>query len=156
MKQLLNKTIVLTNNSVGDHQLSSLEDLGAITHHIPFIQTNPTNNVITTNSNPNWIIVTSATAVPYITANLLGTRPHIASVGPTTSEALRQAGMIVDFESPIHTAEALGNELPIAAGEEILFPCSSSAGRLMEEILIQRGAKFNRWECYETGNRGMK
>lgn len=106
-------------------------------------------------SSYDWVVFTSSAAVQSAPKSLVGSSTHIATVGPTTSEAVRQAGMVVDYESPEHTAEALGRELPVVAGERIAFPCSRKASKLMEEMLVQRGCDFTRMECYAVRPRAL-
>ncbi len=155
MKPLLNKTIVLTGADIPEAYLHDLQALGAKATHIPLIQLESFTHISTQTREYNWVVFTSSAAVKSAPNNLIGPQTHIATIGPTTSEAVRQAGWVVDYESPEHTAEALGKELPIVAGESIAFPCSSKASKLMEELLIQRGCTFDRIECYTTRTRAL-
>jgi uroporphyrinogen III methyltransferase / synthase len=108
----------------------------------------------------DWIIFTSAQAVRAVVKrsedlkrSLIHSRSklRIASVGPVTAEAARQAGLPVDYVAETHTgaalAEELGNQL---RGAKVFLPRSDRANPDLPRALKRHGAQFTEVTAYRT------
>lgn len=106
----------------------------------------------------DWLIVTSVNTVSAIASRLgalglsLANAPaKIAAVGPSTADAARETlQRSVAFVPDTHTAEALAQSLPIAAGARILLPESAIAHPALAESLRARGAQVTVIAAYRT------
>jgi len=103
----------------------------------------------------DWVIFTSARAVPTISA-LVPRPPHsicIAAVGKATAEALRGHGWKVTVTGKGSGARGLAetvSEFASLDGARVLFPAGSLARSVLEEELEALGARVDRVEAYHT------
>lgn len=108
----------------------------------------------------DWIILTSAQAVRAVVkrgAELkrglihAGSKLRIASVGPVTAEAARQAGLPVEFVAETHTGAALAEELgDRLQGAKIFLPRSDRANPDLPAALKRCGAQVTEVIAYRT------
>ena len=85
----------------------------------------------------DWIIFTSRYGVRYY--NVPWGNTHIASVGPITSEELRQKGAAIDFESPTQSAEGLIQFFTKQPPCRILLPRSDKGLKELSASLEKQG-----------------
>ncbi len=108
----------------------------------------------------DWMILTSAQAVRSVLKRCeslklslmrAGSKLRIASVGPVTAEAARQAGLPVEYVAETHTgaglAEELGSKL---AGAKVLLPRSDRANPDLPVALRRHGAGVTEVIAYRT------
>ena len=101
-----------------------------------------------------WIAFASRHGVAAVTQRLprqpSGTR--IGAVGPSTAEALREAGWSVDVVPEVRTAAALVTALTgqVVAGHRVLLPSSSRALPTLRDGLMRLGADVLQVEAYHT------
>jgi uroporphyrinogen III methyltransferase/synthase len=108
----------------------------------------------------DWIILTSAQAVRAVVKrsedlkrSLIhsGSKLRIASVGPVTAEAARQAGLPVEYVAETHSgaalAEELGNQL---YGAKVFLPRSDRANPDLPGVLRSHGAQITEVIAYRT------
>jgi uroporphyrinogen III methyltransferase / synthase len=108
----------------------------------------------------DWIIFTSAQAVraavkrsEELKRSLIhrGSMPRIASVGPATAEAARQAGLHVDYVAETHSGAALAEELGRRLREaKVFLPRSDRANPDLPRALKRHGAKVTEVIAYRT------
>ena len=104
-----------------------------------------------------WVVLTSANAVDRFMAELRDARAlgsvRVAAVGPATADALRLAGVEPDLVPAEHSARALVEEFPTAAGSDdrrVLYPCADLAADTISDGLRERGWQVDRVEAYRT------
>ena len=104
-----------------------------------------------------WITFTSANAVRWFLRELPeGARvtAKIASVGPKTSELLRERGLSPAVQANVHRADALAHALLGAvtepARERILFPRAEEGRDDLRDALIEAGAEVDCVAAYRT------
>ncbi len=108
----------------------------------------------------DWMILTSAQAVRAVfrrsetlKRSLIGSesKPRIACVGPVSAEAVRQAGLIVEYVTETHTgvalAEEMGNRLQ---GAKVFLPRSDRANPDLPRALKRQGAQLTEVIAYRT------
>ena len=102
-----------------------------------------------------WIVVTSANGAHAVLA--AGGRdarrtngPRWAAVGARTASVLERAGMSVDFQPSAANAAALGEELPVQPGDEVLLVRGDAADGSLPERLRARGAHVTDVVGYRT------
>lgn len=103
----------------------------------------------------DWLVCTSANAVHAILAarGPDATWPEtlrVAAVGTATAVALRAAGLAVAFTPSQAVADALGRELPVTAGDRVLWPHGDLAGPALIDALAARGATVVAPVAYRT------
>ena len=108
----------------------------------------------------DWIILTSAQAVRAVVKrgeelerSLIrpGSKLRIASVGPVTAEAARQAGLPVEYVAETHTGAALAEELgDRLQGAKVFLPRSDRANPDLPPALKRRGAQVTEVIAYRT------
>ena len=108
----------------------------------------------------DWIILTSAQAVRAVVKrgkelerSLIrsGSELRIASVGPVTAEAARQAGLPVEYVAETHTGAALAEELgDRLQGAKVFLPRSDRANPDLPAALKRRGAQVTEVIAYRT------
>lgn len=108
----------------------------------------------------DWIIFTSAQAVRAVVKRSLklknpliqaGGKLRIASVGPVTAEAARDAGLSVDYVAGMHTGAALANELGKRLfGMKVFLPRSDRANPDLPPVLMRHGARVSEVVAYRT------
>lgn len=104
----------------------------------------------------DWIVFTSANAVHAVAdrlATLGGTIQggvRLAAIGDATASALATRIRGPDFLPSRATAEALATELPVRAGDRVLFPRGDLARPTLPQVLTQRGVLVRDVEAYRT------
>jgi len=108
----------------------------------------------------DWIVLTSAQAVRAVVKrgeelerSLIrsGSKLRIASVGPVTAEAARQAGLPVEYVAGTHTGAALAEELgDRLQGARVFLPRSDRANPDLPAALKRRGAQVTEVIAYRT------
>jgi uroporphyrinogen III methyltransferase/synthase len=108
----------------------------------------------------DWIIFTSAQAVRAVVKrsedlkrSLIYSRSklRIASVGPVTAEAARQAGLAVQYVAETHSGAALAEELKDQLhGANVFLPRSDRANPDLPRALKRHGAQFTEVIAYRT------
>lgn len=153
---LQDKRVVVTR---APHQAGELADLltarGAIPVLYPCIAILPTrNDDLPDVSAFDWLILTSTNTVEALRGRLTLThtsRPKIATVGASTTAALRDAfGVSADFIPDVQTAEHLAAHVPVMPGERVLLPGSAIAKPDLAQILTERGADVTAVHTYQT------
>jgi uroporphyrinogen-III synthase len=77
-------------------------------------------------------------------------RPRLAAVGPATAEALRRLGWPTPWTPSRPNGRALGEELPVQAGERVLLLRSDRADPALADALAGRGARVYDVVAYRT------
>ena len=164
---LSGKRIVITRAAVQSEALArELSARGAIPVVLPLVSFSdpedfaPLDAAITEIQRFDWIIFTSAQAVRAVVKrgeelkrSLIqsGSKLRIASVGPVTAEAARQARLRVDYVAETHTgaalAEELGNRLQ---GAKVFLPRSDRANQGLPPALKRHGARVTEVIAYRT------
>jgi len=164
---LSGKRIVITRAAVQSEALArELSARGAIPVVLPLVSFAdpedfaPLDAAITEIQRFDWIIFTSAQAVRAVVKrgeelkrSLIqsGSKLRIASVGPVTAEAVRQARLRVDYVAETHTgaalAEELGNRLQ---GAKVFLPRSDRANQGLPPALKRHGARVTEVIAYRT------
>ena len=85
----------------------------------------------------DFIVFTSRYGVKYFDKPLDGTK--IISVGPTTTEALKQRGATPIFESPTESAEGIIKWFKDKKKSKILLPRSDKGLKTLSEKLVEQG-----------------
>jgi len=108
----------------------------------------------------DWIVLTSAQAVRAVVKrgeelgrSLIrsGSKLRIASVGPVTAEAARQAGLPVEYVAETHTGAALAEELgDRLQGARVFLPRSDRANPDLPAALKRSGAQVTEVIAYRT------
>jgi uroporphyrinogen-III synthase len=108
----------------------------------------------------DWTIFTSAQAVRAVVKRgedlkrglvQAGNRPRIAAVGPVTAEALRRAGLPVEYVAETHTGAALAEELgDRLQGAKVFLPRSDRANPDLPAALKRHGAQITEVIAYRT------
>lgn len=106
----------------------------------------------------DWIIFTSANGVQAFFSELysigmdtraMGTT-NIASIGPATSEVLKDVGIVPDFVPSKATSEVLAAEIHRVHGARILLPVSSLTDKRLADALRRRGGHIEQVAAYDT------
>jgi uroporphyrinogen III methyltransferase/synthase len=113
-----------------------------------------------------WVVLTSVNAVERFVGVLRDARALagvlVAAVGPATADALRRAGVEPDLVPTEHSARALVEAFPDAAGagdtgdvgdaggRRVLFPSADLAPGTIPDGLAQKGWDVRRVEAYRT------
>jgi uroporphyrinogen-III synthase len=108
----------------------------------------------------DWIVLTSQNAVPAVAARatqvhdeLLQTADgvQIAVVGPATENAMRAAGLKIDYVAKTHDGMSLAQELgERLRGRQVLLPRSDLAGVDMPAAIHKFGAEVIEVVAYRT------
>lgn len=165
---LAGRRIVVTRRPEQSAGLSArLRELGATVVELPLIviappaDSRPLDEALRALDRYDWVVFTSANAVHAVAGRLaeLGLAPRlltdrkIASVGPSTTEALRAMVPDVDVavEPGSHDAASLLQELAAAArGRRFLLPTSDRGRETLPVGLRERGAKVDVVVAYRT------
>jgi len=102
-----------------------------------------------------WVVLTSANGARAVIAAAHSAghgldRARWAAVGTETARVLRQAGLIEVWLPRSASGEAIGEELPVSAGEKVLLLRGSLADRRLPTRLRERGAEVDEIEAYRT------
>lgn len=113
-------------------------------------------------NNYHWVIFASQNAVKYtlmrmqalgLPAQTLG-QCQLASIGPTTTNCLTEAGLTVAFQPTVYVAENLISEFPgqpNLTGQRILWPRTNIGRSLIADQLQKAGAQIDMAIAYESG-----
>lgn len=164
---LKGKRIVITRAALQSEALSEqLSALGAIPVLLPLVAfADPEDfaaldRAIAQVESFDWMIFTSGQAVRAVVArsrNLkaplyrAGSKLLIAAVGPVSAEAVRQAGLPVEYVANTHNGVALAEELgERLRGRNVLLPRSDRANSDLPAALKGRGAHVTEVVAYRT------
>jgi uroporphyrinogen III methyltransferase / synthase len=164
---LRGKRIVITRAAAQSEALSKqLSVLGAIPVILPLVAFTepedfaPLDEALAQIENFDWVIFTSGQAVRAVvarsqhTASSLGragSKLHIATVGPVSAEAVRQADLPVDYVANTHSGVALAEELgERLQGRSVLLPRSDRANPDLPVALQAHGAHVTEVVAYRT------
>jgi uroporphyrinogen-III synthase len=103
----------------------------------------------------DWVVITSANGARAIltTAERISTplgTPSWAAIGDATAAVLEREGVHVDFRPSRADATAMGEELPVGVGQEVLLLRGDLAGRSLATRLRERGAAVMDVVAYRT------
>lgn len=161
-RPLEGRRIVVTRAAAqGAALLESLRTLGATPIAAPAIRILPPEDpqplleALERLDTMDWLVCTSANAVrAVVTARgpeaTWPTSLRIAAVGTATAVALRAAGATIAFTPSQAVADALGRELPVTAGDHVLWPHGDLAGPAIVDTLTARGATVRAPVAYRT------
>jgi uroporphyrinogen-III synthase len=123
----------------------------------------PLRAALTDLSSFDWLVLTSANTVLALAALPQTLFPvtqrvpderqgkRVAAIGPATAKAAKEyLGLETILLPETFTTEALGEALPIKAGERVLIPASAIAPPTLAEQLTARGAEVTVVEAYRT------
>jgi uroporphyrinogen-III synthase len=164
---LSGKRIVITRAAVQSEALArELSARGAIPVVLPLVafadpeDFAPLDAAIAEMGRFDWMILTSAQVVRAVvkrseelkrSLSNSGSELRIASVGPVSAEAAREARLRVDYVAETHTgaglAEELGNRLQ---GARVLLPRSDRANQDLPQALKRHGAQVTEVIAYRT------
>jgi uroporphyrinogen III methyltransferase/synthase len=164
---LAGKRIVITRSAAQSEVLArELFARGAISVMLPLVafadpeDFAPLDRAIAEIQRFDWIILTSAQAVRAVVKRTeelkrslihAGSKLRIASVGPVTAEAARQAGLPVDYVAETHTGAALAEELGRRLCEaKVFLPRSDRANPDLPRTLKRHGAQVTEVIAYRT------
>ena len=100
-----------------------------------------------------WIVFTSANAVTFTAQAIDAHIPdtcRVAVVGAGTASACASKGFPVHFQPSTALGETLARELPLDAGQRVLWPRGSLAPDTLADILRERGATVDAPIAYRT------
>jgi len=164
---LAGKRIVITRSAAQSEALARvLSERGAIPVVLPLVafaapeDFAPLDAAIVGIHRFDWIIFTSAQAVRAVVKRTeelkrsliyAGSKLRIASVGPVTAAAARQAGLPVDYVAETHTGAALAEELGRRLCEaKVFLPRSDRANPDLPRTLKRHGAQVTEVIAYRT------
>jgi uroporphyrinogen III methyltransferase/synthase len=164
---LKGKRIVVTRAATQSEALAEqLSALGALPVILPLVafaepeDFAPLDKAIAQVEHFHWVIFTSGQAVrafvgrsKQLNAALerRGSKVQIASVGPVSAEAVRQAGLPVEYVANMHNGVALAQELgERVKGRKVLLPRSDRANPDLPAALRAHGADVTEVVAYRT------
>lgn len=164
---LKGKRIIITRaaaqSEVLAKQLSALGALPALLPLVAFAEPEdfaPLDEAIAQVEHFDWLIFTSGQAVRAVVGRSKqlnaalerrGSKLQIATVGPASAEAVRQAGLPVEYVSNIHNGVALAHELAERLqGRTVLLPRSDRANPDLPAALKAHGAHITEVVAYRT------
>jgi len=164
---LAGKRIVITRAALQSEALAKvLAELGAIPVVLPLVEFGepedfgPLDAAIAQLDQFDWIIFASGQAVRAFVArsmdlgaslNPAGSKLQIAAVGPVSAEAVRQAGLLVEYVARMHSGVGLANELGGRLhGRSVLLPRSDRANPDLPAALKTHGAQVAEVVAYRT------
>ena len=75
----------------------------------------------------------------------------LVTVGPKTTQALKQYGILTDIQAKKFTTEGLTDALPQNLSEHhILLPLAKKAQDILQKECQKRGATVTKWDLYDT------
>ena len=161
------KRIVITRAALQSEALAKLlAGVGAIPIVLPLVEFGEPENfgpldvAIAQLEKFDWIIFTSGQAVRAFETrnkdlgallNPAGSKLRIAAVGPVSAEAVRQAGLPVEYVARTHNGVGLANELGARLqGRSVLLPRSDRANPDLPAALKTHGAQVTEVIAYRT------
>jgi uroporphyrinogen III methyltransferase / synthase len=161
-RPLFGKTVVVTRaREQASEMVRLLEDAGADAWEFPAIRIEALDTPIPWDTLPSydWLLFTSPNTVRLFWDRLraddwdiraLGSG-KVGSVGPTTTAALRDHGLRVDFQPRRETSEDMLNEFPVdPAGLRVFLARAEEAPETLPEGLRARGAEVDVVPLYRT------
>lgn len=140
-----------------------LADLGAQPICLPMIEIQPPaswddlDDAISRLAEFDWVVFASVNAVEYFCGRLdsvwTAEKPRFATIGPSTSAALRKYGMLVSYQSREFVAESFVEgfpDYPDSNGLKVLWPKANIGRTLIVDKLRAAGAEVKVVECYRT------
>lgn len=97
----------------------------------------------------NWIVLTSATAVGFVSGRW-PTHDHVAVVGPATRRAAEAAGLRVDLQPVVASGAGLVAELPAGCGASLWLPRSAIGVPELPPALTGLGYRVIVTPVYDT------
>lgn len=102
------------------------------------------------NKDYDWVVITSKNTVKFFYNELKTLNAkHIASIGKTTTEALKDAGFHVDFEPSDYTQEGFKEEFDVQRDIRVLYPASKDKRSIMRNYFIEKGADLTEIALYQ-------
>ncbi|WP_257713924.1 uroporphyrinogen-III synthase [Nosocomiicoccus ampullae] len=102
------------------------------------------------NKDYDWVVITSKNTVKFFYNELKTLNAkHIASIGKTTTEALKDAGFHVDFEPSGYTQEGFKEEFDVQRDIRVLYPASKDKRSIMRDYFIEKGADLTEIALYQ-------
>jgi uroporphyrinogen-III synthase len=164
---LAGKRIVITRAAAQSEALSKqLSVLGAIPLILPLVAfAEPEDfaaldDAIARLEQFDWVIFTSGQAVRAVALrseslkiplSRAGNKAMIAAVGPVSAEAVRQAGLPLEYVANVHNGVALANQLgEQLRGRTVLLPRSDRANPDLPAALEKHGAQVTEVVAYRT------
>ena len=164
---LLGRRVLVTRTRNQAGLLSQrLTELGAIPVEIPTIDIRPPcdyselDTALAEVSRFDWIVFASANAVRAVYERLRATGRdsralhgvRVASIGPATSNAAKEYGIVADLAPAIATSEGLAEALSREGvrGSRIILPRADIATRDLPDILNALGADITQVTAYRT------
>lgn len=169
-KPLFGKRILVTRSRNQASELAdAIDELGGEALEFPVIQlqapTDPESKqqvieALNQLSEYDWVIFTSVNGVEYFFRSLADNgkdirsmgKARIAAVGPKTSEALRERGLVVEaLPAKFQAEDLLESMLPsLKAGEKVLLPRADIARDYLPKKLIELGLEVTDLNIYEN------
>ncbi len=167
-KPLFGKTIVVTRSRAQASKLDeALRRLGADTIEMPTIAIVPPDDWGPMDAaagelgSYHWAVFTSVNGVEYFMERLwkIGgdarnfANVRVASIGPATSQRLRDFGIVPDFQPDKYVAEEIFEglcEIEPPDGKKYLMPRADIAREALPRLLREQGAKVNEVVAYKT------
>jgi uroporphyrinogen III methyltransferase/synthase len=109
-------------------------------------------------SSYHWLIVTSVNGVQSLFTRMKNLEIdfealkslHIGAIGPATSHALAEQGVIAEFVPPKYVAESILDTIGPVANQHILLPRADIAREALSAGLRERGAIVTELAAYRT------
>lgn len=165
-KPLAGRRIVITRPwPQGERMAKKLSELGAEVLQFPAIKINPPvdleafDRLVREAPGFDWIIFTSVNGVDWFWRRLKAqgldvrslAKVKIAAIGPATSKALAERGILADYQPAEYIAEAVALGLgPQVKGKRILLPRADIARPVLAEELRRWGAEVVEVAAYKT------
>lgn len=167
-RPLLGKRVVVTRAREQASALSDrLREQGAepiefpVIRIVPVADLAPLDSALSSLSAYDWVILTSANAVPILAERLahIGrdsrafATTRITAIGPATAEAVhKHLNLVTDFVPTEAVAEAILAQFPETdlRGKRILIPRAAEAREILPDQLRERGAEVDVLPIYET------
>jgi uroporphyrinogen III methyltransferase/synthase len=161
-RPLFGKRILITRPQHQSGEIAArLRELGAEAVQVPLIQpaqVAPSPNLVEELGAADWILFTSANALPFLLNQLreLGSdiralgKAKIGAIGQTSATLLEQHGLHVALIPSAFTGETFGIELPDPRGKRIVIVRAKQGREELAEVLRQRGADVRIVAAYET------
>ncbi len=165
-RPLFGQTILVTRpEQQAADMVRTLVDLGAEVLQQPAIaigsptDSRPLATAIDRLGEFDWIVFSSRNGVAYFFSALAAAgrdaralaKAKLAAIGPATSEALAERGMIIDLAPDEYRAEALAAALlPLVPGKQILLVRASRGREVLAEELSAAGAVVTQAVAYDS------
>jgi uroporphyrinogen III methyltransferase/synthase len=161
-RPLFGKSVVVTRaREQASEMVERLEDAGADVWEFPAIRIEPLGTPIPWETLPSydWLLFTSPNTVRIFFDRLkaedqdvrsIGSA-RIGAVGPTTTAALQERGLRVDFQPQRETSEDMLKEFPVdPSGKRILLARAEEAPEVLPDGLREQGATVEVLPLYRT------